>query len=353
MTTPFDLYDDLFPGFLIRFRLGILVRGGVQRLRQGGACAAVLIDPHDPAAGEPSLGLKKDGALRLQDLEGLRPELQAEDVSFMCEQVVPDVEPRHRLQVGAHDALADERADLRGLVAAPLEIVERGRAKREPALVVVVPRGDTRIEVPAVVIEARGVGDASDVVDRSALDLAEPDDDVGDLDAGVVDVVLHLDRCAPKTEHPDERVSERRITQVANVRRLVRIDGRVFDDGFLHRGFNRRYVASRPRQQKLAPIEVQVQIPGRRRVHTADARNCSQGVGDNLRDCLRCFPQRAGQLKGHGNRQIAHGPAGWHLDSEGRDLGQAERPAYRVRDGVVRVALNAENHGWSACLRRN
>ena len=93
---------------------------------------AVLIDPHHPAAGEPALGLQKDRALCLQNLEGVRPELQPQDVAFVGQQVVPDVQPRHRLQVRADDAVDDERADRGGLVAAVLEIVERGGANREP-----------------------------------------------------------------------------------------------------------------------------------------------------------------------------------------------------------------------------
>ena len=63
------------------------------------------------------------------------------------------------------------------------------------------------------------------------LDLAEADDDVGDLDAEVVDVVLRFDRRAAEAQDADERVAERRVAQVADVRRLVRVDRRVLDDG--------------------------------------------------------------------------------------------------------------------------
>ena len=69
-----------------------------------------------------------------------------------------------------------------------------------------------------------------DVLDRQVLDLAEADDDVGDLDAGVVDVVLHFDRRPAEAQHACERVAERGVAQVADVRRLVRIDRRVLDD---------------------------------------------------------------------------------------------------------------------------
>ena len=76
----------------------------------------------------------------------------------------------------------------------------------------------------------------ADVVEALALELAESDDDVGDLDAGVVDVVLHFDRHAAEPLHAHERVAERRIPQVADVRRLVRVDGGVLDDGLCRCG---------------------------------------------------------------------------------------------------------------------
>ena len=67
------------------------------------------------------------------------------------------------------------------------------------------------------------------------FELPEADDDVGDLDAGVVDVVLHLDRRAAEAQHAHERVAERGISQVADVGGLVRVDGRVLDDGLVCR----------------------------------------------------------------------------------------------------------------------
>src|SRR6266851_9296095 len=53
--------DDLFAGLFVLFS------------------SPFLFDSHDPAASEPSLGLEEDGAVRLQDVEGAGPELQAQD----------------------------------------------------------------------------------------------------------------------------------------------------------------------------------------------------------------------------------------------------------------------------------
>ena len=65
-----------------------------------------------------------------------------------------------------------------------------------------------------------------------ALERLKADDDIGDLHAGVVDVVLDLDRASLKAQQPDQRVAERGVAQVADVRRLVRVDRRVLDDDF-------------------------------------------------------------------------------------------------------------------------
>ena len=56
------------------------------------------------------------------------------------------------------------------------------------------------------------------------LQFAEADDDVGDLHAGVVDVVLHVDRIAAEAQQADEGVAENGVAQVADVRGLVGID---------------------------------------------------------------------------------------------------------------------------------
>src|SRR5438874_6810514 len=50
-----------------------------------------LFRSHHPAAGELPFGLKEDCAARFEDLEGVRPEFQPNDVAFIREQVVRDV----------------------------------------------------------------------------------------------------------------------------------------------------------------------------------------------------------------------------------------------------------------------
>ena len=58
----------------------------------------------------------------------------------------------------------------------------------------------------------------------------EADHHVGHLHAGVVDVVLHLDALPARAQHAHERIAQRGVAQVPDVRRLVGIDVGVLDD---------------------------------------------------------------------------------------------------------------------------
>ncbi len=115
----------------------------------------VVVDLHHPAAGVLPFGLQEDRAGLLQHVERARPELEAEDVAFPRQQLVVDVEARHRLQVGADHGVGDERGEARGRLDAVLDVVQRRGADRQTFLVAVVPLGDARVEIPAVVVEPR------------------------------------------------------------------------------------------------------------------------------------------------------------------------------------------------------
>ena len=132
----------------------------------------------------------------------------------------------------ADDAVGDECAHVGERIAACLDLVERMRAHRQTRFVCFVPLGDARVQIPAVVVEPDGriVGQRPYGGEVARLERREPDDDVGDLDAGVVDVVLDFDLAAGEAEQAHHRVAERRVAQVADVRGLVRIDRRVLDD---------------------------------------------------------------------------------------------------------------------------
>ena len=274
--------------------------------------------------------LQVDGAALLEDVERLGPEFQPEDVAFPREQVVVDVHPRHRLQVAADDPIGDEGADIGGFVSAMLDVVQRLGAVLQPILVLFVPLRHARVEIPAVEIEAGGIRDAANLLERLALEHPEADDDVGDLDAGVVDVVLHFDRDAAEPEDAHQGVAERGIPQVADVRRFVRIDRRVLDDRLGGRRRGRRG-GRQPIEQKTAPFEEEVQIAVGRGRHARDAFERAERAGDFLRNRPRRLPQPPRQLEGDRRAKIAEF-AVWRVieDDRGRLRRRRARTAGRA-----------------------
>jgi hypothetical protein len=106
------------------------------------------------------------------------------------------------------------------------------------------------------------------------LELAEADDDVGDLDARVVDVVLDFDRRATKPQDAYERVAERGVAKVTDMRGLVRIDRRVFDDGLVAGRRRARAVVAGALEQERAALEIKIQIAVRGR-----AMRSTPGIG--------------------------------------------------------------------------
>ena len=251
----------------------------------------------------------------------MRPEVQPQDIALVCQQVVADIQAGHRLQMRPHDPVDDERAHRGRVVAAMLQIVQDGGAHREPRLVAFVPPAHLRVQVPAVVVEARRVGDLPHLVHRATLQLPEPDDDVGDLHAHVVDVVLRLNRRAPKPQRPHQRVAQGGVAQVTDVRRLVRVDRRMLDDCFLRGRAVGLDLLPEARNEKRQPVEVQIQIAVGRRFDPSHAGSAADRLRQLLRDRARCLAERPRQLKGDRHGEIAHRAGRRHFHGERRHVG--------------------------------
>ena len=109
-------------------------------------------------------------------------------------------------------------------------------------LILFVPLRNLGVQVPAVVIEARLPGEFFDLSTRLLIQMQKSDNNVSHLHSGIVNVVLYVHRAACELKQANERVSENRVTQVADVRGLVRIDARVLDQNLARRGFDGRLV---------------------------------------------------------------------------------------------------------------
>jgi hypothetical protein len=97
-----------------------------------------------------------------------------------------------------------------------------------------IERAHARIEIPAVVVKLDGSVRDEAAYFRNGLlfKISESHDDVRDLNACVVDVVLNFYLTAGGFEDADERIPDCGVPQVPDVRCLVRIDVGVFDDNF-------------------------------------------------------------------------------------------------------------------------
>ena len=99
-------------------------------------------------------------------------------------------------------------------------------------LVLVVILKNARVEVPAVVIEAqrRVLNQPLDVRVAFLFQMDKAHHHIGNLHAGVVNVVLDLHALAAETQQPHEGVAKDGVPQVADVRGLVGIDTRMLDE---------------------------------------------------------------------------------------------------------------------------
>src|SRR5207245_9031256 len=96
--------------------------------------------------------------------------------------------------------------------------------------------------------------------DTFLLKVLERHDDVRDLNAGVVDVVLRLDVVSEPFQTADQRVAENSVADVADVCRLVWIDVRVLHDDALARRPRQRHDGADMRGGEASPIETKVEV---------------------------------------------------------------------------------------------
>jgi hypothetical protein len=131
---------------------------------------------------------------------------------------------------------------------------------------------------------------------------------------------------------------------MADMRGLVRVDGRMFDDGPGNRIAVRHDLPGEPLEQVVAPIEIKIQISVRRGDNSRDAGNAVQNARKFLCDGPWRLAQRTRKLKGHGHGQIAECAVGRDFDRKRGNSGQAVVPARRGRDLFLHFLVNAQNH---------
>ncbi len=179
-------------------------------------------------------------------LERSIPEMQMQNLALARQEVVFDAEAQHRLKMAAENGCRDKLGHFGGFVAAFFNRVQRGIAQLLARSVLffaalLIPLRRASVEVPAEVVDRRSMTfgamsahfafgyDGADFGERSAFKMLKANDDIGYLNAGVVDVVLHVDFLPRSAQQANECIPEDSVAQVADVSGLVGIDGSMFD----------------------------------------------------------------------------------------------------------------------------
>ena len=113
-------------------------------------------------------------------------------------------------------------------------------------------------------MEVEGLGQRRHRGRREAAQVVEAHHHVGELHAGVVDVVLDLDRMAEGAQGAHQDVAQDGVSQVADVGRLVGVDVGVLDDDLAGvsglRGEHRPLESARIRSSPGSGTEVELTV---------------------------------------------------------------------------------------------
>ncbi len=169
--------------------------------------------------------------------------MEGENLALAGEEVVLDAEALHGLEMTAENCGGDEVGDLGGVVVADFEGVKGVKAdlfaRGDMFGIGGVPLRDASVEVPAIEVDAlvgfEEFGEKfASARESFAFEVDEADDDICDLNAGVVDVILHANLVAAfvvvGAEEALEGVAEDGVAKVSDVRGFVGVDAGVFDE---------------------------------------------------------------------------------------------------------------------------
>ncbi len=156
--------------------------------------------------------------------------MQMKYFALTWQEVILDVETVHSLKVTPQNRRRDDIGDISHLIAALFDGMQYFKSRFKIFLVRLVPLRHARIEVPAVVVEARVRRDQFlDFLLRLRFQLRETDYHVGHLHPGVVNVVLDIDDVTGGAQQAHEGVAQNGVAQMPNMRGFVGIDAGVLD----------------------------------------------------------------------------------------------------------------------------
>src|SRR6185312_12956313 len=155
--------------------------------------------------------------------------MQVEDFAFTGQEVVGDVETLHGLEVQLQNGRGNQVGQTSGWIVSFFEFVQRAKPELLVLGILLVPLRDPCIQIPAVVIEPRLLNERLHVLVGLVFKLLKANNNVGNLYAGIVDVVLYINRVSSFAQQANEGIAQNRIAQMPDMRSLVGIDAGVFD----------------------------------------------------------------------------------------------------------------------------
>ena len=153
--------------------------------------------------------------------------------------------------------------------------------------------------------------------------MQESDDHVRNLDAGVVDVILHFHALPGAAQQAHKRIAQHGIAQVADMRGFIRIDVGVLDDALWRIGRESlppRIDFFQRAGQKRGARKIKIHVSAAGDFHSLHTLDGWKLHGNFLRDLARSALQALGQLKTDGRGGLAHLDAGRFLRDDGHVL---------------------------------
>ncbi len=174
--------------------------------------------------------------------------------------------------------------------------------------------------------------------------MQEPDHHIGDLHAGVINVVLNFNGVTRGAQQAHESIAQHGIAQVADVRGLIGIDGGVLDDSFAALGDLHGHLSGGERCEEGRAIKEGVDIAAAGHFPAGHAFDRTYFRDDLLRDLPRRTLQSLGEFKAHWRSHLAHFDFG-RLAGDDGDLRavllldeSAQRFAHPRFEDVIHVA---------------
>ena len=175
------------------------------------------------------------------------------------------------------------------------------------------------VEIPAEIVETdRRVSDEfADFRSGFVFQKVEADDDIGNLNAGIIDVILDFHLAAGGAQHADERIAQHRVAEVADVRRFIGVDVRVFHDHFTG-GLRGRGDGQQQTLRVTGAVKADVDITAASEFYGGDAAYGADIIDQFLGDFARRLLELLRQLKSHGQGQFAEAELFGLFDDNGK-----------------------------------